>query len=610
MVGAWMGSHMDPTKSQAEFYFHLHYQLIASDPLGTTSRKNLQKDLEVFTSRFNCEGLSFLTKTLPKLGKALDLGLANLRFKLPREFKHSHDNRSVPAFLQGYFNLIFGEDGMLLEEAPVEAVKHLRQVLFFAYKLELPYDRTTERAVITRFKEVDSALAFADLGSVEDILRIASEITGDIFRDFDPMDITPRHGPGAVATGERLEEKWEFSRLYSKIHSVYPYYQYYIGGWGRELLDRRNWYFSMQRLESGTAKVVLVPKDSRGPRLISAEPLEYQWIQQGLGRALSRHLEYVNTYTKFRVNFTSQEINRRLALTSSTSKSFATIDLKDASDRVSLGLVRRVFNDSPRLLRCLEATRSEATRLPDGEVVSLNKFAPMGSALCFPVEAFVFWVLCVAACVHEARMPLKRAARSIYVYGDDIIVPTTQVERCMRVLESAGLVVNRDKTCIAGPFRESCGMDAFKGAPVTPFRLKAQYSDRSQDGSVLSSYCSLANHLESSGYKEAADLIWARLERTYGKIPYGTIHSGYPCRVVSSPIQAEIRNRRLFKSRWNRRYHRQEFFVASVLPVRRRSKLDGWARLLRDFVLPPIDDPSDVVLPRSTIIKRGWRAVA
>lgn len=608
--GSLEGLRMDPSKSQAEFYLDLCTQLIASDPLGTTSHKALKKDIEVLRSRFFSEGLSFLTKTLPKLGKALDLGLVNSRFQLPREFKHSHGNRSIPAFLQAYFNLVFCEDGLLLDAAPPEAVSHLRQVLFFAYKLELPYQPLIERSVIERFKETDDELENVVFSSeTEEILSLAARITKSVFKGFDPKDILPRHGPGAVATGEKLEEKWVFSRLYSKIHQYYPYYTYFMCGWGLEAADRRDWYLAMQRLESGVARVVLVPKDSRGPRLISAEPLEYQWIQQGLGRKIATHLESINLLTRGRVNFTNQEINRNLALSNSVTGKLATLDLKDASDRVSLELVRRVFKDSPNLLRALEATRSEATTLPNGEIVKLRKFAPMGSALCFPVEAYCFWVLLVASAVFKARMPLRLAARSFYVYGDDLIVPTALADQCMQALESVGLVVNRDKSCITGNFRESCGMDAFRGVPVTPLRLKKQYSDRPTDGTVLSSYSALANALTERGYDEAANLIWSRLESTFGVIPYGTALSSFPCKVLPSPVQAEVRNLKLFKSRWNRRYQRVEFRLLTVLPVRKESKLDGWTRLLRGLVLPGVDDPSTVVLPRSTLIQRGWRSV-
>jgi hypothetical protein len=139
-------------KSQAEFYLDLCTQLVRSDPLGTTSHSSLERDIETLRSRFLSEGLSFLTKTLPKLGKALDMGLVSSRFNRPREFKSSHSSASKPAFLQAYFNLVFGDDGLLRDEVPPLAVKHLRQVLFFAYKLELPYDSKLEAAVVSTFR--------------------------------------------------------------------------------------------------------------------------------------------------------------------------------------------------------------------------------------------------------------------------------------------------------------------------------------------------------------------------------------------------------------------------------------------------------------------------
>lgn len=599
---------MDAWKSQAEFYLDLCSALLVDDPYDANSRKLLDRDLLTLVSRFRAEGLSFLTKSLPKLGKALDLGLVEARFNIPRGFKAQKDG-SRPAFMQAYFNLVFDESGVLRSEAPPAAVNHLRQVLFFAYKLDVPYHPDQESAVLAAFKETDDGLQLAECEEVGHMLDLASRITETVFEGFDPKDILPRHGPGAVATGERLEEKWEFSRLYSSIHQFYPYYDYFVVGGGRELLDRRDWYRRLRRLDRGVAKVVLVPKDSRGPRLISAEPLEFQWVQQGLGRKMAKHLEADQPLTRGNVNFTSQEVNRRLALSASRTGAHATLDLKDASDRVSLELVKRIFSRTPRLARALEATRTEATLLPTGELVTLKKFAPMGSALCFPVEAYVFWVIMVAAAVREARLPLKSAARSIYVYGDDIVVPTAWADRSMRALESVGLVVNRQKSCITGLFRESCGMDAFNGVQVTPTRLRHLYTDRSSDGTVLSGYSALANQLAQKGYAQTADLVWTRLEKTYGPIAYGTPLSSFPCRIVDRPESAELKNSSRFQRRYNRRYQRFEFKVLRVLPVRRDTKLDGWARLMRDIVSSPGDDPSSVVVPRSTVIKREWASV-
>jgi hypothetical protein len=593
------------------FYLRLHTQLIRSDPLETqlSVHNSNERDIVTIQSRVSFEGLAFLTKTLPRLGRALDEGLVSGRFNPPNGFKTIRGT-STPAFLQAYFNLVFDKEGLILGDASTEAIRHLRQVCFFAYKLEMPYSSTDESHVIENFIKTDDELSIADDPLTTEISQLVKIITQKVFYGFNHKDIRPRHGPGAVATGEKLEAKWEFTRLFDAIHQVYPYYNYYVVGGARELTDRLDWYRRLQRSRSGRAKVVLVPKDSRGPRLISCEPLEYQWIQQGLGRKLASHLENTSQYTRGRVNFTHQEINRNLAQTSSASERFATLDLKDASDRVSLGLVRTAFERCPNLLRALEACRTTETKLPNGKVIPLNKFAPMGSALCFPVEAYLFWVLIVSAVIRGKNMPLERVGKLVYVYGDDIIIPVEWAQLSIQALEAFGLRVNRDKSCITGKFRESCGMDAYNGEDVTPIRLHKRWSNRKFDGSALASYVSIANKMALHGYKGVSDLLWQELERVYGKIPYGTFRASYPCRVIESALQAEHFNSVLFRSRSNRNYQRIEFYLPRLSSRRVKSKLDDWPRLLRNTITPPFGDPSNIVVPRSMSIKRGWTSVA
>jgi len=597
-------------KSQEEFYLRLHARLILRDPLELSSSvKFLQRDILTITSRCRAEGLAFLTKSLPLLGKALDQALVSGRLNVPRGFRLAK-GANRPVFMQAYFSLVFDEDGLLLEDAQPLAIRHLRQVLFFAYKLELPYSKSQTSEVISKFVRIDAELELVNNASTDDLLSLVSIITQKVFKGFNPKDILPRHGPGAVATGERLEYKWKFSRLYDRIHQFYPYYNYYVAGGARELTDRLDWYRTLQRLESGVAKVVLVPKDSRGPRLISCEPLEYQWIQQGLGRKLAGFLEYGNPYTQGAINFTRQDINRNLAKISSANQRLVTLDLSDASDRVSVRAVERAFSACPELLRALLASRTTATKLPDGRVITLNKFAPMGSALCFPVEAYLFWAVIVAAVIIGKKLPLQRVARRVMVYGDDIIVPTEWASLSIQGLEGIGLKVNPTKSCITGFFRESCGLDAFKGIEVTPSRLSTPWRNKNIDGSVLLSYSSLANLLAEKGYSEASDFIWEELERLFGVIPYGTSRAPYPCKVIGSPSYASFLNRKLFKRRINRNYQIEEFLVLKVPPRYRKTILDGWTRMLRNFVSPPFDEPSIVVVPRSTKIKRGWARVA
>lgn len=595
---------MAQPNSHGEYYLDLVLSVLDRDPLGTTSRKDLDADRRTLCNRFAHEGLSFLTKALPKLGKALDLGLVEGRLQVPREFKTAHKCTGIPAFLQAYFRLLFAVDGTLLESANPDAVKHLRQVLFMLYKLELPYSETDEARVIANFVATEGELELEVGGETGDLIAAASYIVREALKGFDPKDILPRHGPGAVATGEKLEEKWTFHRLYNSIHQVYPYYEYYILGRGRELIDRLDWYRSLDRCEAGVARVVLVPKDSRGPRLISCEPLEYQWIQQGLGRKLVAHLES-SRITKGQINFTNQEINRTLALSASADGAYATIDLKEASDRVSVELVKHLFSNNENVLRALLATRTTATTLPDGSVLPLKKFAPMGSALCFPVEALCFWSISVAAICRAKRLRLQEVGHRIFVYGDDIIVPSEWSAVVVAALEAVRLKVNLSKCCTTGYFRESCGMDAFKGECVTPTRLKSPWVE-SRVGGVLAAYTSFANQMAEKGYSACATLVWTKLESIYGFIPYGVSTSPFPCRIVSSMPQARAENRSRRKQRWNPTSQRSEVLVWTLKSTKTETTLDGWARALRNIVLPGSEEPSRVVHPKSTKIKLRW----
>lgn len=654
-------------QSQAEFYLGLYEKLLmfCCDSLSLTSFvRNSARDLDTLYTRVSSEGLGFLTKTLPQLGKALDKGLRDSAFSCPRNFARSHENRFVPAFLQVPFNAVFDEEGKLRDEADPKVIEYLRIVLFLAYKLELPYSEEEEEKVLLSFQNTEEELKHLLLTD-DRLLDHAARITSVVFEGFDPLDISPRHGPGQVAQQYiDREDKWDHTHWYTAINAVYPYYDYFLVGGDAELEDRLEWWESLVNRTSGTARVTLVPKDSRGPRLISMEPSEYMWLQQGLGRKIMDHLER-HFLTSGNINFTHQEVNQNLATEGSIFRNWATMDLKDASDRVSLELVRRIFSQTPSVLRGLEALRTTATILPNGKKVELAKYAPMGSALCFPVEAYCFWVLLVAARVIHHNTPLRVARKEIYVYGDDIIVPTDFYLQASETLEKVGLKVNETKSYYTGAFRESCGTDSFKGVNVTPIRLRTPWAEQ-PSSDVYSSYVALANQFRGRGYCSSADYIWSRLERVYGKIPYGSTQSSYPCRLhrprhaqdfgifyhvlptqrvtrldrgrtkrssardtvypaptrkltlfgrpapAGDPIdlcEAERINSCNFPWDWNSDLQRLEFLVKSVRTDTKESKLDGWHRLQRNILIGAGDEPGRRMVPYRTSIVRSWKAV-
>jgi len=544
--------------------------------------------LKQVSKRIRTEGKSFLTKTLPRLGKAFDKALAgNTSLNAAKLGFASLPNSELPRFLGEFFSRVLRPDGALLQHPCDISVKVIRQVLYLFYKYELPYSDEQEQQVIHKFKETEVDLStrsifFKNLEAAIErsyrtdrfsykanpftsVVRGARGLLSRLFATFDPKDIYPRHGPGAVATKQKLWDKYLWTNVSSRITDVYPLDEYFYSSLGH-VCDSVPAIIGMKQ-ESLPARVVLVPKDSRGPRLISCEPVDYQWIQQGLGRAIVELVER-HPLTRERVNFTDQSINQFYALVSGRYGMYATLDLNEASDRVSADLVRLLFPE--HVYTCLEACRSSSTELPDGSIVPLLKYAPMGSCLCFPVLALTVWALL------SAGLPDAHVGNDVIVYGDDVIVLTAQAADAMSILESFGLRINRDKSCTSGLFRESCGTDAFNGVNVTPVRLRTVWSSVPSPDSY-SSWIAYANSFFDKKYYRTYDLIVERLLHTYGAIPSEDMHLTCPSlREVPETKKPKVR-------RYNKSLQKLEWRVWDLKSPSITKSIDGWSMLLRYF---------------------------
>jgi len=542
--------------------------------------------------RTRSEGIGFLTKTLPRLGKAFDKALSGASSLNSTSLGFAAQRGSqLPRFLGELFNEVLSKDGVLLPEPCVECVKAIRLVLYLFYKYELPYTDEQAQQVISKFERTESDLSTSGELSIRlnslmhspsvhvrrqhrdhycspcqsAVTREAKILLSNVFAYFDPKNIIPRHGPGAVATKQRLWDKFRWTNVSDRITLLFPFDEYFCSSIG-SVCDNYATFSKVTGMDL-PARVILVPKDSRGPRLISCEPVDFQWIQQGLGRAIVELVES-NLDTMFNVHFTSQDANRFGALLGSENGKYATLDLNEASDRVSLELVRLLF--PPHICEYLEACRSLSTELPDGKVLRLNKFAPMGSCLCFPILALTVWAILTAAA------PDADTRESILVYGDDVIVPTAYAANAMEQLESFGLKINRDKSCISGLFRESCGMDAFKGKDVTPVRLRTVWSS-TPSPDVYTSWIAYANSFYDKRCYSVYYAIVERLRTIYGPIPSDDMNLSCPSlRVV--PLDERPKRRRMNKS-----LQKLEYSVYDVKSPLINHEIDGWSMLLRYF---------------------------
>lgn len=538
-----------------------------------------ESDITTFNTRLDQEGLTFLTVVLPSLGRALDSYFAIAKWECPIGFTSEpwifspatdsimkiveiveHPEIQIPVFLGSAIKAAMRGSSL--------AVDCVRQLSYVFYKLEVHFDDETVDTYLDQFRKTDSDLCqVPDLAAVE-VAQLVTDmklIIARVLLNVDPRDIRPCHGGGATACRTENWDKWHKLRYYKKLDEFFPYSDYFFFS-STHLVDE------LQSLENSQecnpqARVCLVPKDSRGPRIISCEPAELMFIQQGLMRLLYRVIE-THYSTAGQINFTDQSINRELARSSSITGEECTIDLKDASDRVSLNLVRAVF--PPVWVEALEACRSEETLLPDGTVVKLNKFAPMGSSCCFPVEALVFWACAKAA----IRRRFPRSRDLVYVYGDDIITASYLYDVVKIGLERIGLLVNVNKSYAKGPFRESCGGDYHKGYEVTPVRVREFFSNRGTGLTTSADLCNILVH--KFGYEEALPLIRV-IEDAVGYI-YPRSELSFPNSILSTPCAS---NDVLFVRRWNSNLQRYEHRILTLSSKALAKHAPDWGELLR-----------------------------
>lgn len=572
-------------------------------------KRELQLDTRTLTSRVACEGIGYLTKTLPKYGKYLDSILMGYKIRptgLDLDFLR---------ILWPLIELIYQErDG---SDSAGALIRAARTFFYLSYKLELPPTQEQLDLAVQKFIEIEeenSRFTIPTSSEAGLVLKVASVICDEMLRGFNIREhLFPRHGPGAVATGERGDEKWVFTHLYHTLHQRFPYYDFMYGirSNGRTLqlaacLER---YKQMCRLPYPVARLCAVPKDSRGPRLISCEPLELQYIQQGVARPLMHHLEHRSRVrykggtidASHHVNFTDQSINGQIALASSSTGEFATIDLSEASDRVTKALFEAIWPEGQVADFC--ALRSHATLLPSGEELPLAKFAPMGSALCFPVESLLFYCICVAS-LHSCGMTVRDACLSTYVFGDDIIVPTKYVYTVCDDLSTLGLKVNEEKSCTMGYFRESCGTDAFLGNCVTPVRIRKLPGRGSTSGNEHCAWLAYASHFLAIGHDRSAAYCQRVVETQLGPIPRTICETGY-LSVVDPSAPSPMT--------WYKDVKWSSELSAYTAPVwvkktpTARTGLQGWDRLNRNLLQLSVETSPDLVVVKEPITQIAKR---
>lgn len=212
-----------------------------------------------------------------------------------------------------------------------------------------------------------------------------------------------------------------------------------------------------------------VPKDAKTDRPIGIEPQGNMLLQKGVGGAIRRRL------LKVGIDLRDQLRNQTLCQDYNN----ATIDMKSASDRISLSTVVLLLQQTPVLLDAVLSLRTPNLTFDDRTYL-LQKCSGMGNGFTFELESLLFYALAWSSrqvAIEDGILPIG----TISVYGDDMIVPRNVAYHLTTTLNYLGMSVNRDKSYVSGPFRESCGMHVWNGADCTPMYIKDSRFDNPGD---------------------------------------------------------------------------------------------------------------------------------
>lgn len=363
--------------------------------------------------------------------------------------------RQVEAFFKK--NALFSEEGKCADAARSSFFEAERACAATNLRLDFFYARRD--------------LLDPDLSSkMNRMERYISSVLGPFDRFCNAIPALVRVTPGATSTSARRDSlpqlKLKMKLFCTKGAESYLSALYRFHG------------FSRPRLREVTSnRVELVPKNWKTSRTIACEPEGNLPLQLAFDTFAKRRLRLKG------IDLSNQEANQEKALESSVTGTHVTVDFKAASDTISFNTIAWLFPCDWFEFLC--RTRSPYFRgvFGDGKYA---KFSSMGNGATFTIETLVFAAACYAV-----------GSKDFLVYGDDVIIEKEYYESYLRLTRFLGFTINVDKTFADGPFRESCGLDAFRGVDVTPVYIRG--IDRRK-----ASLCHLVNSLSRVAVPDGA----------------------------------------------------------------------------------------------------------
>lgn len=446
----------------------------------------------------------------------------------------------------------------------------------FILRLTLSDISQVEEELIQDYIDTEHELAQKTYNPV--LVDLLNKKAKEWLSDLDESEFHPAHSSGATASVRRADG---YEMKYRDMPSSYGPLAITDGS----------------VIPSGDQVCVLgiVPKGIDKKRLISKETTVVQYHQQGVFRMLDAHF---NKHPWMNIHLHHSEYSADLCQNASDSEwrikqhdarypglveettweerlvlshNHGTADLSSASDLHSYTVVKGIYSGTP-LEPYIFNFRSDMVWIDDGgrsTIIGLEKFAPMGSACCFPVMCLTL------SMVLDLARDLCRSHQLYLVYGDDIEASEDIWDIVLWMLPQLGFKVNLEKSFDPyQAFKESCGMESWFGHDVRPIRIPRRYdalSILSSSPAALSALIDFANACE-----DRLPSVWAQLINKITR-HYGDVGFGYTGGLSAKACQGVIKR----KLRYNFRLQRLE--VRAL--VAKTTEYDHYqsTRLLKDL---------------------------
>lgn len=620
-------------KSQVSVLLHVMRGLCEDVQAAYPEMRGVSQDYMRLALYCQTRGLGLFTLDLPHLDSLLLRGLETGRLMLEGPLTRRVSKRiKVPLLFRGLWLRVFDKDLCLQEDVDTSAILFLRQIFCLGKRVQVECSVDRRMTTIRNFHNVERelrrpSLEWSDdsisLNRINDISlvdcvsdpaigmlippRRAKVLVGgheqtrmrdrdfleqcqrvadfvlNALPTFEPLTFSReleqsgkgigfRHGPGAVAEGLGQHEKSCFPNWPHKLQEWFPY-EYC----GKTIGSPRERPLNHEM----PSRLICVPKTAKGPRLIAAEPVAHQWCQQIILRWLTVEIE--KSFIGYFINFRRQSLSGDLVLGASLDRKLATVDLSDASDRLTCWTVERMFRTHKSLLSALHAARTRYLKddlSPDISFTKLVKFASQGTATTFPVQSIVFLIIALASAIGDRKVTLRnilKCRNQVRVFGDDIIIPTHGYARLCRIMELLQLKVNMAKSYVAGHYRESCGTDGYQGDDVTPVKPRLIVADGPDSCQAV---VDTSNNLFLKGFCHAShnltQTLPPRIQR--GLRVVGIRESGFSG--LTSYCGSDERH---LVKRWNSRLHRHEGRIWRLSPKALKRDRNGFETLLDFF---------------------------